>query len=66
VHAALAEQHLDIRFVRLRVQVVNQEDGQIDFFAYYHGRNLGVSAERAGMHPRDLGVNTLVSEGFFH
>ncbi|MPM82669.1 hypothetical protein SDC9_129731 [bioreactor metagenome] len=55
MNTTLAQEHHNIGFVRLWVQVVNQEYGEIDLFAYYHGGNFGITAHRAGVHAANVG-----------
>jgi hypothetical protein len=45
VHTALTEQHLYVGFMRLGIEVVNQKDGQINFFSNYHCGNFGIPAQ---------------------
>ena len=54
VYAALAQEHLNVGFVRLRVEIVDEKDGKIDFFSHDHGGDFGVAAHRSGMHALDI------------
>lgn len=46
VYPTLAQQHLYVGFVRLRVKVVDKEYGQVYLMVYYHGGYFGISSER--------------------
>jgi hypothetical protein len=48
--AALSQKHLNISLMRLRIEVVYQEDGEVNFLAHNHSRNLGIAAHRTGVH----------------
>ncbi|MPN40447.1 hypothetical protein SDC9_187984 [bioreactor metagenome] len=56
---ALAQKHHNIGFVRLWIEVVNQEYGEIDLFAYHHGCNFGIAAHGAGVHAANVGKHAL-------
>lgn len=47
VYAALSQEHLDVGFVRLRVEVVDEKDGEVDLFSHDHGGDFGVPAHGA-------------------
>ena len=64
MNSTLAQQHLNIGFVRLRIQIVDQKYGKIDLLAYNHRRDLRVTAHRSRVHALDIALNPIVSIRF--
>ena len=66
VHTALPQQHHDICLVRLRVEVVDQENGKVNLLAHHHGGNLGIAAHGPRGHNREIGGDPLFIECISH
>ena len=58
VKAALAQQHLYVGLMRLCVEIVDEEHGQIHLMAYYKSRYFRIAAHGAGVHALDIGAYT--------
>lgn len=66
VHTTLAEEHLDVRLMRLGIEVVNEEDGEVDLLANNHRSNLGITTEGTRMHAGNRYVNSSFSKGLLN
>ena len=65
--SALAQKHLNVSFVWLWIEVVDEEDGHVDFLADDHGCNLGVASDGTGVHTTNVVVSDAFRlEGFFY
>ena len=62
MYTALTKQHLDVGFVRLRVQVINQKNGKVNFLADNHCSNFGITSKRTRVHTFDVSMNPQETE----
>ena len=66
VEPALAQQHLDIRLMRVRGQIINEENAEVNFALHHHGGNLGIPTHRAGFHLGNVRSCFFLLQGIFH
>ena len=66
MNPTLTKQHLNVRFMRLGIQIIDQKNSQIYLMLYYHRRNLRISTERSGIHAGYICLYPMFIKRFFN